>query len=113
MNDYLQQQFGLKGKRALITGAARGIGRAIAEAFGAAGADVFIHYNKSESAANELVKLLERRGGKAFAAGRGSDGFFAGEETVREGSISLGFARYSGEQRRRHGRAIQDRGLLR
>jgi 3-oxoacyl-[acyl-carrier protein] reductase len=69
MNDYLQQQFGLKGKRALITGAARGIGRAIAEAFGAAGADVFIHYNKSESAANELVKLLESRGGKAFAAG--------------------------------------------
>jgi len=31
--------------------------------------DVFIHYNKSESAANELVANLEKQGGKAFAAG--------------------------------------------
>jgi 3-oxoacyl-[acyl-carrier protein] reductase len=69
MSDYLQQQFGLKGKRALITGGARGIGRAIAEALNAAGAEVFIHYNKSESAAHELVKQLENQGGKAFCAG--------------------------------------------
>ena len=69
MNDYLQQQFGLKGKRALVTGGARGIGRAIVEALSAAGAEVFVHYNKSSFAADELVKHLEKQGGKAFSAG--------------------------------------------
>jgi NAD(P)-dependent dehydrogenase (short-subunit alcohol dehydrogenase family) len=66
---YLEEQFGLKGRRALVTGAGRGIGRAIAEALSGAGAEVCVHYNKSESAANEVVTLLESRGGKAFAAG--------------------------------------------
>jgi 3-oxoacyl-[acyl-carrier protein] reductase len=69
MNGYLEEQFGLKGKRALITGGARGIGRAIVEALSAAGAEVFIHYNKSEAPANELVKSLEKQGRKAYAAG--------------------------------------------
>src|SRR5262245_60469913 len=69
MNSYLEEQFGLKGRRALITGAARGIGRAIAEALSAAGADVFIHYNKSETQAKELVASLERQGRRAFLAG--------------------------------------------
>src|SRR5438270_4936124 len=69
MNNYLEQQFGLKGKRALVTGGARGIGRAIAEALSAAGAEVFIHYNKSESAAKELVQQIEKQGGRATCAG--------------------------------------------
>jgi len=66
---YLDEQFGLKGKRALITGGARGIGRAIAEALSGAGADVFIHYNKSEAPAKELVAKIESRGGKAYMGG--------------------------------------------
>src|SRR5262245_17321404 len=65
-NDYLQEQFGLAGKRALITGAARGIGRAIADALCAAGAEVCIHFNKSREAANDAVASLE----KDFGAGR-------------------------------------------
>src|SRR2546423_7133026 len=69
MNDYFEQQFGLQGKRALITGAARGIGKAIAEALSAAGADVCIHFNKSEAAAKELVSQIEQSGRRAFWAG--------------------------------------------
>jgi 3-oxoacyl-[acyl-carrier protein] reductase len=69
MNNYFEEQFGLKGRRALITGAARGIGRAIAEALSAAGADVFIHYNKSEAQAKEVVAALEKQGRRAYMGG--------------------------------------------
>lgn len=73
MSNYLQDQFGLIGKRALVTGAARGIGRAIAEAFAAAGADVCVHYNKSESAAKEVVAEIEKQHGAGRAWSVGGD----------------------------------------
>jgi 3-oxoacyl-[acyl-carrier protein] reductase len=69
MNDYFEQMFGLKGRRALVTGAGRGIGRAVAEALSAAGAEVCIHYNRSEAAAKELVSHLEKQGRSAFSVG--------------------------------------------
>ena len=69
MSAYLEQQFGLSGRRALVTGAARGIGRAIAEALAAAGAEVIIHYNRSEEAARELVAQLEKQGCRAACVG--------------------------------------------
>jgi 3-oxoacyl-[acyl-carrier protein] reductase len=69
MQKYLEEQLGLKGRRALITGAARGIGRAIAEALAAAGAEVIIHYNRSEAAAREFVGELEKRGCRASCVG--------------------------------------------
>jgi len=52
----------LKGRRALITGAARGIGRAIAQALGCEGADVAINYQSSEADALSLADELAKAG---------------------------------------------------
>lgn len=55
----------LKNKIALITGAGRGIGRAIAVALAKEGAEVVINYNGSEERAKEVKQTIEENGGKA------------------------------------------------
>ena len=58
----------LKGRKALVTGADSGIGRAVAIAFAREGADVAIGYLPSEEAdAKEVIKLITKAGGKAVA----------------------------------------------
>jgi len=58
----------LKGRRALITGADSGIGRAIAIAYAREGADVAVSYLPSEEAdAREVIALIEAEGVKALA----------------------------------------------
>jgi Dehydrogenases with different specificities (related to short-chain alcohol dehydrogenases) len=57
----------LKGKRAVITGAAGGLGRAFAEGFAKAGAEVLVADINAGGCA-ETVALIEAVGGKAYAA---------------------------------------------
>lgn len=58
----------LKGRRALITGADSGIGRAVAIAYAREGADVAISYLPAEEAdAREVIALIEAEGVKALA----------------------------------------------
>jgi 3-oxoacyl-[acyl-carrier protein] reductase len=55
----------LAGKVALVTGAARNIGRAIALSLADAGAAVMVNANTSEAGAKETVALIEAAGGRA------------------------------------------------
>lgn len=57
----------LTGKVALVTGASRGIGRAIAIELAKAGAKVAVNYAGNESKAKEVVDLIKENGGEAFA----------------------------------------------
>lgn len=57
----------LTGKVALVTGGARGIGRAITERLARLGASVVINYSSSGQPAQEAVAAIERQGGTAIA----------------------------------------------
>jgi 3-oxoacyl-[acyl-carrier protein] reductase len=57
----------LEGRKAVVTGASRGIGRAIALALAEEGADVAVNYVSSEAAAQTVVAEIEKRGRRALA----------------------------------------------
>jgi 3-oxoacyl-[acyl-carrier protein] reductase len=57
----------LEGKVAIVTGAATGIGKAIALAFGAAGARVVVNHLDTPDLADAAVDQISREGGEAFA----------------------------------------------
>jgi len=57
----------LSGKTALVTGASKGIGRAIALALAARGAHVLVHYRSGAKEAEAVVAQIREKGGRADA----------------------------------------------
>lgn len=67
MVNSVQGSASLNGRVALVTGASRGIGRAIALALADAGADVAVNYGRNKEAADEVVASIRERGRRAHA----------------------------------------------
>ena len=57
----------LQNKTALITGSARGLGKAIAERYAALGANIVINYSKDKTSADEVVSNITAMGAKVIA----------------------------------------------
>ena len=57
----------LSGRVAVVTGASRGIGRAVALALAARGAKVVVNYERNEAAARETITAIQGAGGSAVA----------------------------------------------
>ncbi|WP_447760203.1 SDR family NAD(P)-dependent oxidoreductase [Sphingopyxis panaciterrae] len=80
----------LTGKRALVTGASRGIGAAIALALAEKGADVAITYERSADRAAEVVKAIEAKGRRGIAIQADSADPAAIKRSVDEAATALG-----------------------
>ncbi len=80
----------LQGKRALVTGASRGIGAAIAKALAAEGADVAITYEKSAEAAGEVVDAIKVAGRRGVAIQADSADVSAVQASVEKTVAELG-----------------------
>lgn len=80
----------LTGKRALVTGASRGIGAGIALALADQGADVVITYERSVDRAASIVKAIENQGRRAFAIRADSGDAAAVRGSVDQAVAALG-----------------------
>lgn len=80
----------LTGRRALVTGASRGIGASIALALAEKGADVAITYDRSADRAAQVVKAIREKGRNALAVQADSADPAAIKRSVDEAARALG-----------------------
>src|SRR4030095_4135343 len=80
----------LTGRRALVTGASRGIGAAIAKALAAEDADVAITYEKSAESAAEVVSAIKAKGRRAVAIQADSADAAAVQASIEKTVAELG-----------------------
>lgn len=77
----------LEGKVAIVTGASKGIGAAIAKSLGAAGASVVVNYASSKSGADTVVGAITSAGGNAIAV-RGDVSKAADSQGIIDAALS-------------------------
>lgn len=80
----------LTGKVALVTGASRGIGRAVALRLTELGARVVVNYNASAQAANDVVGEIQARGGQAIAVQGDVSKFDEAQRVVKAATDAFG-----------------------
>src|SRR5688500_12328281 len=86
----LPESLALTGRRALITGGSRGIGKAIAMTLASRGASVAVNYSKGEAAAREVCDAIGAAGGTAIPIGFDVADGAAVERGVKEVGERLG-----------------------
>ena len=80
----------LKGKKAIVTGGSRGIGRAIALMYAKEGADVLVNYHSNDAAAKETVAEIEKLGRKGVAVAADVANYKSAQDMVEECVRQLG-----------------------
>jgi 3-oxoacyl-(acyl-carrier-protein) reductase len=76
----------LKGKTAVVTGAGRGIGKAIALKLAELGANIVINYRSNSNSVEELIKEIESKGSKAIAV-QGDVSVFSEAENIMKKAV--------------------------
>jgi glucose 1-dehydrogenase len=82
--------FRLDGRRALVTGASRGIGRAIARTLGGAGADIAVHFHSDHAAATRVADTIRHSGRRVVTLQADLSAEGAGRALARAAEEQLG-----------------------
>ncbi len=72
------------GKKIIVTGGSRGIGKAIVEQLASEGNAIVFNYNSSSTAADEIVASIKENGGEAYAFQADLSSFEAAEKFVAD-----------------------------